>query len=93
MSRSFFLAAAILASLALPGVGCEENVYQVIDRTESLDDPGVMPAVVYTYPEMNSSGPYPDFYVGYCGYEYCSYYSMIQVRFNKFMDVTFRTAP
>ncbi len=54
----------------------------------SLDDPGLMPAVVYTYPEMNSSGPYPDFYFSYCEFEYCSFYSMIQIRFNKFMDVT-----
>ena len=86
MSKSFFLGAAILACLALPGVGCEENVYQVIDRTESPDDPALIPRVVYTYPSANSIGPYPDIYVTPCRY-YCSPEKRLQLRFNKFMDV------
>ncbi|HLF15281.1 MAG TPA: Ig-like domain-containing protein, partial [Bacteroidota bacterium] len=74
--------------LVVISTGCEGPMGPPGPGFGSLDDPSVMPAVVYTYPPMNSTGPYPDFYVNDCGSGICSYYSMIQVRFNKFMDVT-----
>jgi hypothetical protein len=55
---------------------------------ESLSDPSVMPKVIYSYPGANTTGPYPELYSYDCMYEWCSYYSQFQVRFNKFMDVT-----
>ncbi len=76
----------LLALPALSGPGCGEDVYQVIDRTESPDDPAVIPRVIYTYPPANSVGPYPDIYVTPCGYS-CSAEKRLQLRFNKFMDV------
>ncbi len=69
-------------------LGCEGPMGPPGPGFGSLDDPSVMPAVVYTYPPMNSTGPYPDFYVTDCDYGLCSFYSLIQIRFNKFMDVT-----
>jgi hypothetical protein len=56
--------------------------------SESLTDPSVMPKVIYTYPPANSVGPYDDLYLLNCGFEYCSYYSRFQLRFNKIMDYT-----
>jgi hypothetical protein len=87
MSRVSTFVAVCIACLALAGLNCEENVYQVVDTAESPDDPAVIPRVVYTYPPANSTGPYPDIYIGTCGY-YCSAEKRIQIRFNKYMDIT-----
>ncbi len=45
----------------------------------SLNDPSIMPKVIYTFPPKNSQGPYFEFYP--------AYYSQIQLRFNKYMDL------
>lgn len=88
MSSHHFFAAPCAVVLAFLALSCEGPAGPPGGGFGSLDDPSVMPAVVYTYPPMNSSGPYPDFYLSECSYGPCSYYSMIQIRFNKFMDVT-----
>jgi len=47
------------------------------DGTESLVDPRVQPKVIYTYPPMNSVGPYAELA-----------YPQLQIRFNKMMSVS-----
>lgn len=88
MSKQQKPAVTLAFVLALAGLSCEGPAGPPGAGFGSLDDPSVQPAVVYTYPPMNSEGPYPDFYVNDCGYDFCNYYSLIQVRFNKFMDVS-----
>ncbi len=90
MSRSSFLplATAVAVVLSVLSLSCEGPAGPPGTGFGGLDDPSVMPAVVYTYPPMNSEGPYPDFYVNDCWSTPCNYYSLIQIRFNKFMDVT-----
>lgn len=55
---------------------------------ESLTDPNIKPKVFYTYPPINSTGPYEDLYLLRCGWEFCYYISQFQARFNKIMDVS-----
>ena len=78
----------IIAAGLLIVQGCEGPQGPPGSGFGSLDDPAVQPTVIYTYPPMNSTGPYPDFYVADCGYGLCPYYSLFQIRFNKFMDVS-----
>lgn len=58
--------------------GCKEEV--VVYGPDMLADPRVSPKVVFTYPPMNSTGPYETWGT----YPYPSY--VILVRFNKLMD-------
>jgi hypothetical protein len=53
-----------------------------------MSDPSVMPKVVYSYPGEGTTGPYPELFRFDCQFEFCSYYSQFQVRFNKYMDLT-----
>ncbi len=79
---------ATLIALSLLALSCEEKIYQTINGPGSLDDPSVLPAVVFTLPPANSIGPYPDLYIKDCVANYCPSYLQLQVRFNKYMDVS-----
>src|SRR5262245_28774671 len=62
----FFL---LLAGLCL--ISCTDNT---VSPEDLLADPSVKPAVIYTYPGINTAGPYDN--IG----------TSITVRFNKLMD-------
>lgn len=80
--------AAALLALAFLTLSCEGPVGPPGSGLGSLSDPTVMPRVLYTYPGASTVGPYDDLYRSECGWEWCYWYSQIQVRFNKFMDVS-----
>ncbi|HLF13357.1 MAG TPA: Ig-like domain-containing protein [Bacteroidota bacterium] len=79
---------AVILICAIAALSCEGPVGPPGPGLGSLSDPAIMPEVIYTYPQDSSVGPYPDLYQFYCGWEWCSWYSQFQVRFNKFMDVS-----
>jgi hypothetical protein len=72
--RNFPISARHLFILPLAGLcllSCKDNT---VSSEDLLNDPAVKPAVIYTYPGINSTGPYDNFGTS------------ITVRFNKLMD-------
>jgi hypothetical protein len=67
--------ALLLSVLCLISITCKETttIYQPFD---TLTDPAVKPAVIYTFPGSNSIGPYYGFSMNFT------------VRFNKLMDLS-----
>src|SRR2546425_1064370 len=67
LKKCFLLATCLIS------ITCKQNV---IAPANLLSDPSIMPSVIYTYPQANSTGPYENFSTS------------ITVRFNKLMDLT-----
>ena len=63
----------LLLAACLTSITCKQNVIAPADQ---LSDPSIKPAVIYTYPARNSTGPFDNFS------------TTITVRFNKLMDLT-----
>ena len=63
----------LMLVFCLASITCKQNV---VSPADLLSDPSIKPAVIYTYPAVNSTGPYDNFS------------TTITVRFNKLMDLT-----
>ena len=78
----------IILICAMLAFACEGPMGPSGPGLGSLSDPSIMPKVIYSYPLGSSVGPYPELYQFNCGWEWCTWYSQFQVRFNKFMDLS-----
>ncbi len=68
---------------ALCALSCQEDNL-IVSSSDSLVDPHIMPKVIFTYPPLNSSGPYPDWELP----SWTSPGTRFEIRFNKLMDLS-----